>query len=298
LYRKPAKPRSTGELVTVRRYSDPVVANADCQHLRADGIQAHVIEALSFNPLLAGAVGAVELQVAASDVERAEEVLAAGGPGAEAPEADDGEGNEVVRCPRCELAYCTFATPGPRGGGAPLVNAIGFLAWIVGAAGKKRWTCDRCGHVWDDPKEGPRQMTRLEPGDPRPIFRLRRGHPGMGLFVGGISAFLFSAFVGPFLGPPAFLVALLIVVGGWFVGRSLRYDVCSEPQCRRRLDRGVEKCPGCSGEIAGDITTAEEHYAAAADFRRELHALRAAKPKKKKKKAAQATPGSPPAAVG
>lgn len=304
MYRKPAQPRATGELVTVRRYADPIVANADRAHLLADGIQAHVIEALSFNPLLAGAVGAIQLQVAESDLERAEEILAAGGPAALVLAGDDGEGSDVVRCPRCELTYCTFARPGPRGSGAGLVNIVGLLAWLVGAARKPRWHCDRCGHVWDDPKEGPRAMTRLEPGDPRPTFRLRRAHTGMGLFVGLIAGFfvvLVAAALGPVGVPVAVFAFPCCAIGGWFVGGRLRYDVCSEPQCRTRLTSDMETCPGCRGEVAGVIATADEHYVAAADFRRELAALRAApdKPKKKKaKKKPRADAGSPPAAVG
>lgn len=287
-YRTPARPGKRGELVTVRRYTDPVVAHADAAHLTAAGIQTHVVEASSFNPMLSNAIGGLQLQVGAADVDQAEEILAAGGPGAKA-EVDDGEGPGVVRCPECELAYCSFEKPRvlmnapvPH---AALVNMLGAMF------GRKRWRCHRCAHVWDDPKAGPAEMTKLEPGDPRPVFRLRRAHAGMGLFVGLIAAFFVALVFAQPLGELALLAAIGVAGGAWFIGSQLRYDVCSEPECRTPLASGVEECPRCKGAVAGAIQSAEAHYSAAADFRRDLAALRhrhdaesAAKPKKSKKK--------------
>jgi hypothetical protein len=290
-YRTPSKPGTRGELVTVRRYLDPVVAHADCAHLTAAGITAHVIEAASYNPLLANAVGGVQLQVGSSDVDRAEEILAAGAPGVSA-ELDDGEDPGAVRCPRCELAYCSFERPRLRGI-AP--GAAGGLALIVSAflaMGKKRWCCHRCGHVWDDPKEGPAAITKLEPDDPRPIFRLRRGHAGMGLFVGLIAGFFAGTVLGGSMGT---IVGLAVIGGAWLIGGMLRHDVCSEPQCRAPLPLGVEECPRCKGAVAGVILTAEAHYSAAADFRRDLAALHAQRSAPKLKKAKKAKPRLGPA---
>ena len=71
----------------------------------------------------------------------------------------------------------------------------------------------------------------------------------------------------------------LLVAGpvlGYAIGRSLTYDLCSEPKCRARLPRDLEKCPACKGTLAGVVRSAEEHYVAAADVRRELARLREA----------------------
>ena len=81
----------------------------------------------------------------------------------------------------------------------------------------------------------------------------------------------------PALGAALLLGAPLL---GWLVGRSLRYDLCSEPECRALLPSGVEDCARCKGSLAGVIHRAEEHFSAAADVRRDIAALRK-EPKKK-----------------
>jgi hypothetical protein len=298
MYRDPA---SEGEeeaevrFVTVRRYLDAVVAQADRAHLQAVGIRAHVIEAASINPLLAGALGGVTLEVAEHDLRRAEQVLAEST--APDPQVDDGEGEDAVRCPRCELAYCSFERPTLRGLAPGAVGGLALVLVGLRGFGGKRWCCQRCGHLWDDPKEGPKAMTPLGLDDPRPVFRLRRAHAGMGLFLGLILGFLGLVSLGPLLGGAALLVALGVVPIAWLVGSRLRYDVCSEPSCRAPLLADAEECERCHGAIAGVVRTAEEHYSAAADFRRELAELkkRPAKISKKAKKARKAKRADLPA---
>jgi hypothetical protein len=141
--------------------------------------------------------------------------------------------------------------------------------------------------VWDDREEGPKQMTRLAPGDPRPVFRLRRAHAGMGVFLGAMAGFCAAMLVHG-LGAIFLFVAPAF---GWAVGRSFAGDVCSEPKCRSPLPPGAETCPGCKGSVAGRVRSAAEHYAAAAGFRRELAELRArdrAKRRRRLKKSAGA----------
>jgi hypothetical protein len=280
LYRSPATPPGDGRLVTVRRYLDPLAAQLARTHLSAEGIHAYVIEAASFNPLLTGAAGGVQLQVSERDVERVEAILEASAPGASTA-IDDEEGPGAVRCPECELAYCFHQRPRVRT--SSLLSLAVLVAIPAVIFGPKRWHCHKCGHVWDDPKEGPAEITRLEPGDPRPVFRLRRAHGGMGLFIGLSAGFLGGVVAGPGLGLAVALGAILV---GWLVGRSLRYDVCSEPECRAPLPSDAEDCARCKGSVAGVIRGAEKHFSAAADFRRELAALRP-KPKKKGKASAR-----------
>jgi hypothetical protein len=255
----------TGELVTVRQYLDPVQAQLACAHIRAQGMEAHVFEAASYNPMLSGAIGGTRVQVREGDLVRADALLTEH-PG-EGP-VDDGEGTGVVRCPRCELAYCSNTlVPRLRGAGAALSL---FTA-------PRHWHCDKCGHAWDDPSEGPAAMTPLRPDDPRPVFRLRRAHAGMGLFLGLIAGLLAAAAAAALPPGLAWVGGLLLFVApavGWGVGRSRTYDLCSDPVCRTPLLPGREECPRCNGAIAGVIRLAEEHHAAAADFRRELFALR------------------------
>jgi hypothetical protein len=282
----------TGELVTVRQYLDPVQAQLACTHLTAEGIEAHVFEAASYNPMLSGAVGGARVQVREGDLVRADALLTEH-PGEEA--LDDGEGTGVVRCPRCELAYCSHSrlSWGTTSGTAlSLLMAPVVLLLPLALLAPKRWRCQKCGHAWDDPKAGPAAITPLGPDDPRPVFRLRRAHAGMGLFLGSVAGLLAMTVVGAALPrgvpqPVSMLLVLGLIVGpvlGWGVGRSMKYDLCSDPVCRTPLPSDREDCPRCNGVIAGVVLTAEEHYSAAADFRRELHAMGKTDGKRPKKK--------------
>jgi hypothetical protein len=212
----------------------------------------------------------------------------------EDPEPAPG-GERVVRCPRCELEYCYHERA--QASGQALGPLIVLVQIFASSVSPKRWRCRKCEHVWDDPGEGPARMTRLEPGDPRPVFRLRRGRGGTGLFLGVMIGFV-SALVAASLGgridddfgrSMAILGYAALFFGvpvlGWRVGKAVRSDVCSEPNCRSPLPRGAEECPGCKGTIAGTITSAPEHFAAAADVRREIAASRKVElPRKKKKR--------------
>jgi hypothetical protein len=278
-------PLGTGELVTYRTYLEPVDAQLARARLAAEGIEAHVLDEGIHNVIMPGSASGIRLQVPEGDLARVHDILR------EHPwerPRDDGEGSGVVRCPRCELAYCFHERMNVEGHSA--AAALSFFETIFMMRSPKRWHCHKCGHVWDNPREGPAEMTTLDASDPRPVFRLRRTHAGMGVFL-GLAAGAFAAVVGASalprdmrsLAPLALLCAPLV---GWLIGRSLRYDICSEPACRAPLAPDREDCPRCDGQIAGVIRAADEHYAASADFRRELAALRAkdGAPRKKKKK--------------
>jgi hypothetical protein len=255
--------RDSGPLVTIRTFLDPVEAELARAKLEGCDVFALVVEPTGFNPLLTAAAGGVLLRVRESDAGRAESIL--GVTASDAEEDDEPEG--TVRCPRCELAYCFLERPTLRSG---MPTGLGFFAWMAGRFGKKRWYCHKCEHVWDDPQAGPARMTLLSPDDPRPVFRLHRAHSGMGLFIGAVGGALAGGLADL---APAFVAVPLV---GWLVGRSIRRDVCSEPSCRAPLSRDAEECARCRGAVAGAISRAAEHYAEAADFRRELAALRRA----------------------
>ena len=257
--------------VTIARYIDVTEAQLAKVRLGGEDIEAFVIEAAGFNPLLNGATGGVQLQVRERDIDRARAILAQ-----VLPEVDDdlelplAPGAErVVRCPRCELEYCYHERA--RGTGHAL-NPLVILGQVFASSvTAKRWRCRKCEHVWDNPDEGPARMTRLEPGDPKPVFRLRRGRGGMGLFLGFMIGVLL-AMIGSGLvkAIPSDareimgVVMMLLLVGapllGWMIGKSVRADVCSVPTCRTPLPREAEDCPGCKGTLAGIITSAPEHF--------------------------------------
>ena len=263
-----------GQLVTVRTFLDPIEAQLSRARLEACNIAALVVEPTGFNPLLTAAAGGVQLRVREIDAGRAESILRT----TASDDDDDDEPEGSVRCPRCELAYCfherpTMRTAGPAG--------IGLIAYVAGRLGNKRWYCHKCEHVWDDAAAGPSQRTALGPTDPSPVFRLRRAHGALGLFVGlvgglGVELVAHSSV--------AAIGAATAAVAGWLIGRAVGTDVCSDPSCRAPLRRDAEECARCRGAIAGAVERAADHYAETANFRRELAALRAGDEARRKRK--------------
>lgn len=288
-YREPPQRSADDDsLVVIGEYIDSIDAEMARTGLESHGIEAFVIDVMSFNPLLSGLAGGIQLKVRESDAERAASLLGhmAGPDKNDGNDDDDGEEGEV-RCPRCELAYCFFEHSRPEGKGA--VSLLGLGHYLIGRARPKRWRCHRCLHEWDDSSDGPAALTRLHPDDPRPIFRLRRARRGMGLFLGlfaGIGVSAASALAGYPIG--GFAMFAGPILGVW-IGGMFTHDVCSQPGCRAPLAPGESECPRCRGTVAGVIRYAHEHYSEAAQVRRELAALRA-KPGKgegKKKGSAQ-----------
>jgi hypothetical protein len=285
--------------VTIARYLDLTEAQLARVRLGGEGIESFVIEAAGFNPLLSGAAGGVQLQVRERDIERARAILAepAAEPEAEDDAADD-PGEPVVRCPRCELEYC-FHERARVVRNAPMPILVIANLFVAGAS-KLRWRCRKCEHVWDDPAAGPARMTRLLPGDPKPVFRLRRGQAGMGLFLGLMVGFFGTVVIGSGafgreVAQGVFPASVLVMSGllGWLIGRSARRDVCSEPSCRAPLPGGADECPSCKGAISGAVTSAPEHFAAAGEARREIAASREVEAPRKKKKKKPVAPAAP-----
>ena len=288
--------------VTIAKYLDVTEAQLAKVRLGGEDIEAFVIEGAGFNPLLAAASGGVQLQVRERDIDRARAILAEVQPDVDDDPDPSPGGERVVRCPRCELEYCYHERARATG---QALGPLMMLAQVFSASmTPKRWRCHKCEHVWDDADEGPARMTRLEPGDPRPVFRLRRGRGGTGLFLGLLAGFLGTVIVASLVGRLSDDSRMIGVFGfgllffgtpilGWRIGRSVRADVCSVPTCRTPLPGELEECPGCKGTIAGTITSAPEHFSAAADVRRELAASRQVKLPRKKTKKKPIEPAAP-----
>lgn len=281
---KSEEPSGVGELVNFRSYLDPTEAKLDAARLTSDGIENHVLGEGLHNVIVPATLDTVRIMVRESDLERARELLEVH-PGDQP--RDDDEEKGTVRCPRCELAYCFHERM--RVEGSSSAAAFSFIVAPLMFLFEPRWHCHKCGHVWDDAREGPAEMTKLADDDPTPVFRLRRSRVGMGLFLGVMTG-LFAGMIAPGLPPdlrgivgPAFFFGAPLL--GFLLGRAWTSDVCSEPRCRTPLPSGRGTCPRCNGEIGGVIRRADEHYACAADVRRELAAARSRKqPAKKLKK--------------
>ncbi len=249
------------DLVILRRYGNSHEAHIAYGLLQAEGIHAVVIEAAGFDPTLNEALATV-LRVYEGDVAEANALLSAAEPSDTDPQPG---GEDVVRCPRCELEYCYFGKP--RG-----ITSLPGPALFFSLFSTKRWRCTKCAHVWDDPHAGPAIPSQFAPEDPRPVFYLKRARPGIGVFWGAALGFLLLILINP--SPYGLLPILVGPAVGWLVGRSYKYGVCSEPLCRSRLRSSHEICPHCKKTVAGTISNAREHYAAVAEVRREFAALR------------------------
>jgi hypothetical protein len=272
--------------VIVGKFADRVQAELARASLDAAGIHATVYDAMGASPVFNEFAGGTSVEVDAVDEERAREILQA----AERAIPEDTDG-ETVRCPRCELSYCFFEQPKIARRFARNAPGIYLLARVGSAlvAAEKRWCCAKCGHVWDDPDEGPKQMTIMAPGTPRPVFRMKRTQGCAGIMLGVIAGFA-AALVSGAAETGRTLLLIVGVVGGWVLGGAMRADVCSEPSCRTPLPRDAKRCPGCKGVVDGEVASTEEHYAAAGDYRRahaevtESYREPAAAAKKKAKK--------------
>ncbi|MCC6525438.1 MAG: hypothetical protein IT373_22485, partial [Polyangiaceae bacterium] len=164
-------------------------------------------------------------------------------------EAPDDEPDGGLRCPECGSSYVL-----ERG---------------------DRCRCRRCDHRFDAdaPPVPPLRHRRGAPADdgvPAPVFRLRRDHRGLGLFLGAVGALFAAMVLRAEAVAPGWVttVALALPALGWLVGRGVREEVCSEPSCRAPLARAAERCPGCGAAVAWPIRRAGEHYAARARWLR------------------------------
>lgn len=125
-------------------------------------------------------------------------------------------------------------------------------------------------HPWSANQE--RSLSDPRPVDPgenegKPVFRLRRSHKGLGLFLGlCVGLFSGAAFL---FGGAALVVFVLAAVAGWLLGDAFTYDVCSDRRCRARLYPDATYCPGCNGDIRWVIHSAAEHDAALAEAHEE-----------------------------
>lgn len=259
-----------GDVVAVASYATPVEAELAREHLAEHGILARVQESASFNPLISVAAGGTRLLIRDADESRARHLLRRL---AHAQPADDDEPGEV-RCPRCELTYCTFGTALATATVPPAFTGLAVLLLLPLGLTKKRWRCQRCLHVWDDRDEGPQKRTPLHPDDPHPVFRLGRHRAGTGLTAGIGLMFAAMLLSGALRAPPVWVAALVLPFAGYVVGKRVKHDVCSNPDCRAELRPGERECKSCSGAVAGAIRSANEHWSETAAVRRELWALR------------------------
>lgn len=294
-YRNLPPKEGDNEVVVVATRGTAVEAEMAREYLRSHGIEAFVQESASFNPIINYAAGGARISVRSVDAALARSLLTRLEKTSDDENESDHDDGEV-RCPRCELAYCYHERAfmsSALGASAPLLPVAAFAALLLTPFSPKRWRCHKCLYIWDDPKAGPARMTPLDPDDPRPVFRLRRGRGGTGLFFGLMFMFVFFVALAALRAPkPLLLLPLLSPIVGLAIGRRLTSDVCSAPGCRAELLPDASICPVCRGAIAGTITAANEHYAEAATFRRDLAELKARDSKKAQAK--KRTPKKPP----
>lgn len=273
-------------LVVVGDFGSPIDAELARTALEVAGVAA-TLE--SFAPIdVASVTGRAILRVSEADAERAQAILERVRAVAREREHQIDAQAEVLRCPRCELPYTTFGRWRPAGSSA--LAALYLLP--VTLASRRRYRCQSCGHAWDDPAESPATPTLLEPGDPKPVFRMQRSGELGGVFLGIIVGVVLLIALDA-QGPLRWVALGAPVSVGFLLGRGFSVDLCSLPSCRAVLSPGAEACSSCGGTVAGRVSSSAEHWAMAAEVRRELAAERGAAPARRAKKRKARAGGGP-----
>lgn len=145
----------------------------------------------------------------------------------------------------------------------PLVQALGLPR-------NARWPDPAPLERLDRPRSLPEAPAAAAPApQPRPnegspVFRVRRartvqyGHAGVWV---GLALGILAWRAGLATETIAWTVGAGTVLGAFIGSRSLHFR-CSDPQCARRLDRATRACPGCGGEISGEIAHENERLEA------------------------------------
>ena len=134
------------DLVTIRRYRDPVEAMLARAALESAGIEAYLRDEniVRMDWFYSNMIGGLRLQVAKDDVEAAEAVLSQ--PVPESFTTDDGSLYEQPKCPRCHSLDISFEHVDAKVSLAALVLlGVPVPSRIVDA-----WKCNACGLLWQD----------------------------------------------------------------------------------------------------------------------------------------------------
>jgi hypothetical protein len=240
-------------LVTIRTYSRVIDARLAQVRLQGAGMPAYLLDeaVASIDPFLTNAIGGVKLQVRLTDEAAARELLDRS--------IDDDAGDEETmdpdepRCPRCDSEY-VFPT-----GKASHSDAA------------RQLRCKRCHYLGDAEAFAPRPPTGQAPSgrhenERAPAFRLIRSRGLAGGVAGFFAGFIITAIFIAQIGPWGFILGTLI---GAIVGRSWKYAVCSDPNCRTRIRPTVSTCEGCKRPIRARVKSEGEHFIRIAEWKRE-----------------------------
>ncbi|MFO0555984.1 MAG: hypothetical protein U0271_46835 [Polyangiaceae bacterium] len=266
------------DLVEVGSYDDRVSAELRRAHLANHGIESTIVESLSTHPILNIAAGGARLLTSTAEAEAARGLLIE----LEARTTDE-EGEEVLRCPRCESEYVYFEAARPRPSAA-----VGPVLTVASAMslGGKQWRCRECEHTWGNAAPDAMKRTALPTGEAKPVFRLKRTQLLQGGLVGFSAGFVVALLAGAY--QPLLFFGLFGL--GLAIGQARVTLLCSAPNCRAELDRQNDNCPRCGGKIVGDIARAIDHGPRAADYRRALAEETAKQLQRRKRKARRAAP--------
>ena len=123
------------ELVTIQSFFNSTAASLAKARLEGSGIQCHLANRISGG--LEDPLGAVQVQVRGTDVERAREILTEKVPEGDAPPPDPADGPP---CPKCKEQYAYLETR--------VMGALRRAA--LGGTPARRWHCRKCQHDWPE----------------------------------------------------------------------------------------------------------------------------------------------------
>ena len=132
--------------------------------------------------------------------------------------------------------------------------------------------------VDDAPRAPGRKKKRRRPNKGQRVFRVVRVRGFFMAAVLGTIGAVMSAFAGDNVVTAIGACAAATV--GWWLGRRMHADYCSDPACEANLPLDARVCPGCGGKIAGSIHHPKERLEA-------LERLEESEARKSPKKVAQ-----------
>ena len=138
-------PQEFRDLTTIRRYRDLSEALVARAVIESAGIFCFLKDEnlVRLDWQVSNFIGGIRLQVAATDVEAAEAILAQPVPNSFS--IPDQPGFEQPRCPRCTSTDITWERQGRKAALASL-----YLFSLPLPRGSESWTCNSCGLRWVD----------------------------------------------------------------------------------------------------------------------------------------------------
>jgi len=144
-----AENAATSNLITLRQFRDLPEALLAKGALESSGIQCFLADDITIRMdwLWSNALGGIKLCVKSEDVDAAAQLLDQG-----IPEGFDVKGVGEYKQPTCPI--CQSLNISSEDLNKPVAYTSVFLGVPI-PLGRRRWKCNSCGHIWQEPDDAP-----------------------------------------------------------------------------------------------------------------------------------------------